>query len=397
MKWLNFVGGVKMSQEVYELSRGLDRIKIKIEELKRKICRPLIVGIAGGSGSGKTTKVARRIQNMFPESQVLSMDDYFQGWQFMQRINSNNWDEPRAIDLKLLVEHLKNLKQGLTVQKPIYSFRSAEREGYEGFDSSCIVILEGLYALHETVVDEVDLRVFVEISIHGSLLRRLIRDVGRTGQSGEDIFRQYVETVYPMYKLHIKPTKSRADIIIINQYLPQIETESCETREIQIKVALKQQVSQKQLEELGFKKVANVFQEDTYYVAPTWQAPYSDELMRIRKENGKYFLAYKGPISGGLLRIKPKIEFEVEPSLRDALEKLGYKKVLSLYKRRERLLGAGVELVIDRIEKDGNFLEFRTPDPQGESQIMEYLKKLGISRRTITKKSYLELMLDLNK
>lgn len=386
-----------MSQEVYELDRGLERIRIKIEEMQRTITRPLIMGIAGGSGSGKTTKVAGRIQDLFPGSRILSMDDYFRGRRFMESIGSNNWDEPRSLDLELLRDQLKDLKKGLVIQKPIYSFRTAEREGYEEFESPGLIILEGLFILNEIIINEVDLRIFVEMSVQGSLLRRLLRDVGRTGQSEQDIFKQYVETVYPMYKLHIEPTKARADIVIINQYILEIGDESCESREIQIKAFLKQMIPQKRLEAFGFRKVATVFQEDTYYLAPNWHVPYSDELMRIRKEQGRYFLAYKGLLSGGLFRIKPKIEFGVEPSLKDALEKLGYKKVLFLAKQRERFLGEGVELVIDRIKEGGDFLEFRTPNPEGESQIIEYLEKLGIGKESITKKSYLELMLDSDK
>lgn len=382
-----------MTQEIYELSKGLERIKIKITEMQKTTKRPLVVGITGCSGSGKTTKVARKIENLFPSSKILGIDDYFRGRKFMESIGSNNWDEPRVVELSLVKKHLQDLKKSLPIQKPIYSFKRAEREGYEKFEPADLIILEGLFALHNTVIDEIDLKVFVEISIHGSLLRRLLRDVGRTGQSGQDIFRQYIETVYPMYKLHIEPTKSQADIIIINQYIPEIEAEACESREIQIKVALKQEVPRKRLKALGFKKIANVFQEDTYYVAPTWDTNYFDELMRIRIEKGRYFLAYKGPLSGNLLRIKPKIEFEVEPSLKNALKILGYKRVLSLKKQRERWLGKGIELVIDKIEKGGTWLEFRTPSPLGESQILENLKKLKIDKKSITKKSYLELML----
>jgi predicted adenylyl cyclase CyaB len=113
--------------------------------------------------------------------------------------------------------------------------------------------------------------------------------------------------------------------------------------------------------------------------------------MRIRIENGRYFLAYKGPLSGSLLRIKPKIEFEVDPHLKDALEDLGYKKIFTLQKEREIWLGVGIELVVDEIKKRGTFIEFRTPNPRGEEEISNCLKKIGIEEKLITKKSYFEL------
>lgn len=381
-----------MSQETHELDGGLESIKIRIEEMERNISRPIVVGIAGGSGSGKTSRAAKRIQAMFPGSKILGMDDYFFGRQFMESINSDNWDEPRAQDLELIKEHLGLLKQGLAILKPTYSFKSGEREGWEEFKPSGIIILEGLHALCDSLADEADLKVFVEISIHGGLIRRLLRDVGRTGQRESDIFKQYVETVYPMYKLYVEPTKSRADIVIVNQYVPRIEARNCESREIQIKVLPGKKISKKKLKKAGFKKIGTVLQEDTYYLAPGWEVPYPDELMRIRKESGKYYLAYKGPSGGGLLGIKPKIEFEVEPSLANALEKLGYNKALSFTKKRTKFLGRGLELMIDDIEGQGCFLEFRAPTSEGAAQIINCLEELGIKESFITKKSYLEIM-----
>ena len=383
-----------MSQETYNTDRGLERIRTKIEELKKRKSGPLVVGIAGGSGSGKTSKVARQIRVLFPDSAVLSMDDYFLGRQFMENIGSDNWDDPRAIELALVQKHLKSLKLGLPVQKPIYSFKSAERTGYEKFNPCSLLIVEGLYALHETVVDETDLRVFVETSVHGSLLRRILRDIGRTGQTERDIFRQYIETVYPMYKLHIEPTRARADIIIVNQYMPEAEAENCRIREIQIKAILRRKIAAQEFKDLGFKKLGAVTQEDTYYAAPEWDFPYTDELIRIRKEDDRYFLAYKVPVSGTLLRIKP---FEIAPSLLGKFQQLGYVKVFFIKKAREVWLGRGVELVIDHIEKGGDFLELRSHNPEEEDRILEYLKELNIDQDLITKKSYLELMIGSEK
>ena len=272
-----------MTQEIYDRERGLARIKVLISEMRKKVCRPLIIGVAGGSGSGKTSKVAKGIQRFFPGSRVIHMDDYFRGMKFMQSIGSNNWDEPRAIELDLLKQHLKELKAGKSVQRPRYSFRKGERIGYKDYKPADIIIVEGLFALYEDISKELDLKVFVEISVHGSLIRRLLRDVGRTGQTESDIFKQYVETVYPMYKLHIEPTKAKADIIIIN-YLTETELEIYESTEIQIKAALKQAIPQRKIESLGFRKIKSIRQEDTYYTAPNWKISNGDELMRIRKE-----------------------------------------------------------------------------------------------------------------
>ncbi|MBI2449953.1 MAG: class IV adenylate cyclase [Candidatus Nealsonbacteria bacterium] len=379
--------------KTYELNKGLPVIQRRIKRMIKKT-KPLIIGVAGGSGSGKTTRVAKSLHDCFPGSVILSMDDYFKGRHFMESIGSDNWDEPRALDLDLLKWHLELLKCGLSIQKSIYSFETGTREGYEEFQSADLIILEGLFALHDTIVSRVDCKIFVDISVHGSLLRRLLRDVGRTGQTERDIFRQYVETVYPMYKLHVEPTKSRADVIIVNQYVPEIEAESCQSQEIQIKVFLRREIPLDELAKIGFRLRSSALQQDTYYSAPNWEKNYKGELMRIREEGGRYFLAYKGPVCSGSFRIKPKIEFEVEPGLKDALEKLGYKRTLSLKKIRRKFSERdNLELVMDRIENNGEFLEFRAKNHEGKAEITELLKKLGIRKKDTTKKSYLEILL----
>ena len=378
--------------EVYELTRGLERIKSVIFEMKKNLPRPLIVGVAGGSGSGKTTKVAKKIEEMFSGAKVLGMDDYIRGQGFMTRIGSCNWDEPHVYDLDLLQQHLKTLKRGASIQKPVYSFSQARRLGYRSFGPHGIIVLEGLLALYPGIVEQLDLKIFVDIAVHGSLMRRILRDVARTGQTEEQILEQYVTTVYPMFRQHIEPTKKSANIIIINQYMPEIEATGCESREIQIKVVPPEGPIEEKLKNLGFAMMGAVFQEDTYFLAPNWPDDYSDEMMRIREEDGRYFLAYKGPQEEGILRIKPKIEFEVKPSLKDVLKQLGYREVLSFAKRRKKFLGRGWEVAIDEFTNGRRFLEFRTVNPKGESELFRYLEKLGINPKSVIRKSYLELM-----
>lgn len=386
--------------KTYELEEGLPAIKCKIEMMRKmKVFGPLVVGVAGGSGSGKTTKVAKEIHDRFlVKSVILSMDDYFKGIPFMESIDSRNFDDPLVIDLELLRDHLKMLKMGLFIEKPVYSFQTGTRQGYVRFEPADLIILEGLFTLCEPIINEVDLKVFVDISVHGSLLRRLLRDVGRTGQTEQDIFKQYTETVYPMYKLHIEPTKALADIVIVNQYVPEIEAELCKSQEIQIKASLRKEFLSGALHDVGFRENSAVFsQEDIYYSAPNWKPPYHNELMRVRREKGKYFLAYKGPLCDESLRVKPKIEFEVDSALKDSLEKLGYKRLLFLVKKRRKFVGVrddALESVLDEFEDGSRFLEFRAKTQEGKDRILDLLKKLGIRKKDITRKSYLEIYLN---
>lgn len=381
-----------MPQEVYELKTGIERIRAEIRRMAGRTLRPVIVGVGGGSGSGKTKKVAEKIKEMFLDSEILNMDDYVRGAKYMKSINSKNWDEPRVYELELLVQHLKYLKKRIPIQKPIYRFTDGRRTGYESFLPKDIIILEGIFALHEDIVEEVDLKVFVEVSVHGSLIRRILRDIQRTGKSEEEILTQYVETVYPMYKLHIEPTRASADIVIVNQYVPEIEAENCESREIQLKVSLPEGFPREKFLESGFERTKVVRQEDVYFLAPNWEENYHQELMRVRKEGDKYFLAYKGPQTGDALSVKPKIEFEVKSSLKDALLRLGYAQTLSLRKKREIYVGRGLEIVFDQFEDGFCFLEVRSADTEGEEKIFQCLEELDISREAVTKKSYLEIM-----
>lgn len=381
--------------EVYGLKAGLSAVRRRIETMKGGYLRPLIIGVAGGSGSGKTTKVAEKIQNDFPGSVILHMDDYFWGREFMESIGSNNFDDPIAVDLYTLKRDLELLKTGLSIDKPIYSFKTGTRQGYEKFDSADLIIVEGLFALCSPLVQEIDFKIFVDVSTHGSLLRRLIRDVGRTGQPEQRILKQYVETVFPMYKHHIEPTRSLADIVIANQYQPKIEAKSCPSQEVQIKAFLDDKgIPSSELEKIGFKKCSSSFQYDIYYFAPNWKPPYCSELMRIRKENGKYFLAYKGPVCKGPLRVRPKIEFEVGLGMRDVLQQLGYGELLSLIKLRKRFVNIdNLEIVVDEFGNEGSFLEFRVKTLEEKDKIPELLRKLGIKEKDITEQSYVEIFL----
>lgn len=384
----------KIKPEKYNLEKGIERIQEKIEELKEKIDRPIIIAVAGGSGSGKTSRVAEKINRLFPDSQILSLDDYYKGKKFMESISSNNWDEPQALDLDLFKKHLRKLKENKSIKKPIYPMKEGERIGHEDFKPSKIIITEGLFALNEKLIDEIDLPIFVEIGVHGRLLRRLMRDVKRTGQTPEGILKMYAEAVHPMHELHIEPSKEKASLIIVNEYDPSKEADKSEKYEIQIKLPINNPGQiRKKLEDLKTEKAETKWQQDIYFEAPGWKPPKTDELMRIRQEGGKYILAYKGPARGKEIRIKPKIEFQIDPNLKDVLEKIGYKKTLQINKEREKYLLEGIEITLDKVEDLGEFMELRTENPKDEEKIKNLIKKLELDSKSATKESYFELML----
>ncbi|MFZ4671180.1 MAG: uridine kinase [Flavobacterium sp.] len=181
----------------------------------------LIIGIAGGTGSGKTT-VVHQIMNELPETEVgvLSQDSYY-------KVNNNlsfeeralvNFDHPRAIDFNLLVQHLKELKDGNTIEQPVYSFVTHNRT-----DDTVIthprkvMIVEGILILtNPELRDLFDVKIFVHADSDERLIRRLKRDIAERGRDIEEVLNRYQTTLKPMHEQFIEPTKAFADIIIPN-------------------------------------------------------------------------------------------------------------------------------------------------------------------------------------
>jgi uridine kinase len=181
----------------------------------------LIIGIAGGTGSGKTT-VVHQIMNELPQTEVgiISQDSYYKenkGLSFEERALIN-FDHPRAIDFDLLVSHLKDLKEGKTIEQPVYSFVTHNRT-----DDTVIthprkvMIVEGILILANPELREMfDVKIFVHADSDERLIRRLKRDIAERGRDMEEVLNRYQNTLKPMHQQFIEPTKAFADIIIPN-------------------------------------------------------------------------------------------------------------------------------------------------------------------------------------
>jgi len=181
----------------------------------------LIIGIAGGTGSGKTT-VVHQIMNELPETEVgiISQDSYY-------KENSNlsfderaliNFDHPRAIDFDLLVNHLKELKAGNNIDQPVYSFVTHNRTDYTIYTHPRkVMIVEGILILaHPELRDLFDVKIFVHADSDERLIRRLKRDIAERGRDIDEVLNRYQNTLKPMHQQFIEPTKAFADIIIPN-------------------------------------------------------------------------------------------------------------------------------------------------------------------------------------
>ena len=181
----------------------------------------LIIGIAGGTGSGKTT-VVHQIMNELPLTEVgiISQDSYYRdnsALSFEDR-SKINFDHPRAIDFELLVEHLKELREGKTIQQPVYSFVTHNRtDDTVVTHPRKVMIVEGILILADPKLREMfDIKIFVHADSDERLIRRLKRDIAERGRDMDEVLNRYQSTLKPMHEQFIEPTKAYADIIIPN-------------------------------------------------------------------------------------------------------------------------------------------------------------------------------------
>lgn len=181
----------------------------------------LIIGIAGGTGSGKTT-VVHQIMNELPDTEVgiISQDSYYkktEGLSYDER-SQINFDHPRAIDFELLVQHLKMLKAGEIINQPMYSFVKHNRtDDTVTTHPRKVMIIEGILILtNPELRDLFDVKIYVHADSDERLIRRLKRDIAERGRDMEEVLNRYQHTLKPMHQQFIEPTKAFADIIIPN-------------------------------------------------------------------------------------------------------------------------------------------------------------------------------------
>ena len=181
----------------------------------------LIIGIAGGTGSGKTT-VVHQIMNELPDTEVgiISQDSYYKenhNLSFDERALLN-FDHPRAIDFALLVAHLKELREQKTIQQPVYSFVTHNRtEDTITTHPRKVMIVEGILILaNPELRDLFDVKIYVHADSDERLIRRMKRDIADRGRNMDEVLSRYQNTLKPMHQQFIEPTKAFADIIIPN-------------------------------------------------------------------------------------------------------------------------------------------------------------------------------------
>ena len=178
----------------------------------------MAIGVAGGTGSGKTTITKRIIKDMGDDISVIYHDNYYNAHDELtyDERAALNYDHPDAFDTKLFVEHIKQLKAGHPVESPVYDFTIHNRSDKTvTVKPTKVLIVEGILIFHHPeILEQLDIKIFVDTDADVRIIRRILRDVKSRGRSLESVTTQYLTTVKPMHEQFVEPSKRNADIVV---------------------------------------------------------------------------------------------------------------------------------------------------------------------------------------
>ena len=178
----------------------------------------MVIGIAGGTGSGKTTITRRLVERFGGDVSVIHHDNYYKAHHDMpyEERTLLNYDHPDSFDTDMLIEHLRLLKQGQSIQCPVYDYSIHDRTDKTiTIKPTRVIIVEGILIYeNRELCDQMDIKIFVDADADVRILRRIVRDVRDRGRSLESVINQYLSTVKPMHEAFVEPSKRRADVIV---------------------------------------------------------------------------------------------------------------------------------------------------------------------------------------
>ena len=180
--------------------------------------RPFVIGVAGGSGSGKSTVTREVLASIGPEmAAVVMQDDYYSDQSHLspEERRKTNYDHPQAFDWPLMVQQVQALCRGEAIEMPLYDYAADNRSSNTmTVQPAPVIVVEGLFALFDADLRKMmSLKIFVDTAADVRFIRRLQRDISERGRSTESVIQQYLDTVRPMHKQFIEPTKRHADVI----------------------------------------------------------------------------------------------------------------------------------------------------------------------------------------
>lgn len=179
--------------------------------------KTLVIGVAGGTGSGKTTLAKKLYEAFYPDVCMLSHDYYYKDnhdMPFDER-KKLNYDHPNSLDTDMMIEDIKKLTLGVPIMHPTYDFETHLRAEFHPMEPKKIIIVEGILLFeNKALTDLFDVKIFVDTDADVRFIRRLKRDVNKRGRSMESVITQYLTTVKPMHEQFVEPSKRYADIIV---------------------------------------------------------------------------------------------------------------------------------------------------------------------------------------
>ncbi len=362
---LETISGSKVERQVdiaeFGLGEGLNLL-VEKTSLDMNVNSVTVEAIAGGSASGKTSEVAEKLVKVFSNrSALLSMDNYSLGSEYVRRQTEAgveiNYDMPNYIDIDLLARHIAMLKKGIAVWTPVFDFKTGERSLKKKLvEPKPLIVVEGLFALDSRIAAQANTGVFVDISMHGRALRRLFRDVTRTSMVPNDILKYFAQVVDPMHEKYVQATRGQADLIIENEYDPNIESGNAGKKETQIK--FQTVMAESDLLGMGAVLVGGYNQIDSYYEPVNKNLQERGESVRIREENNRTFFTYKGPKVSGEVRKRDRFDAEIDEETAAIFAKRYGRRVMELIKDRKVFRLGSIDIALDsgilRITEDGN-------------------------------------------
>ncbi len=403
-RYSNYSLAVDGKPSEIKLKDGINLSKNKIDLAIASSNKPVVVLIAGGSGSGKTS-FANELKAEFGEKAIImSLDDYYYGPKYIDELSKSgakiNFDQPESVDLDRAASDLEKLLAGGSINKTIYDFSDGPYK-YETIVPHDIIIVEGLFALNQKLEKYGDLKIFIDTSKHDRLIRKLLRDLERTTWPSTRILGYTIETVEPMYEKYVEPTKTNSDLIINSNYNPEIESKRAKVldRQVKFRISGAQLDYHEKLRKLGAELLFKTKQTDTYYNARMADITCRDEIVRIRREPNRLLWTYKGPKKQGELFERRKLDIETYPNVEAGLSQI-YRELKQIKKTRftYRLndsvfaLDFGVKVKSGgKTSELGDFLEFRLSNSDNIFSNLNNLKTaFGITGEMITS-SYFEI------
>ena len=214
----------KMEQWVRSIA---DQLRIKVDALL-KGRESIVVGIGGGSATGKTSLFSRTLFDTYSPA-VIRQDGYYVGNTLASRYGSPNVHDPDNYQIETIARHMALLRSGMPIIKPKYSHVKREPEGEEVVQPTSVIVLEGMHSLHDALASHLDYGVFIDTDDHSRFTRRMIRPRRNPQQSDLPRVAEYFALSFPYYHSHVLPTRKNADAVITNTYHPQEGNERLET------------------------------------------------------------------------------------------------------------------------------------------------------------------------